>query len=220
MFQMEKQNLQTGAGGQCGDCNTCTRQCNYSVLGRRSHDGETLYTMIIYSENFAGILNQITAVFTRRQINIESLNVCASSTPGVHKYTITCWCTESMVKMLTKQIEKKIDVLQANYFTDEEIFFNESCLIKISTPVLLENNEVSKAIRRNGASIMEVNNTFSIVERKGKSNTITELYNALNALGAVIQFVRSGRIAVTRSHIEHLEAYLSERQNEINSHKS
>ena len=45
--------------------------------------------MLIYSENFAGILNQITAVFTRRQVNIESLNVCASSTPGVHKYTIT-----------------------------------------------------------------------------------------------------------------------------------
>ncbi|MBQ5374943.1 MAG: ACT domain-containing protein, partial [Bacteroidaceae bacterium] len=51
-----------------------------------------MYTMIIYSENFAGILNQITAVFTRRQVNIESLNVCASSTPGVHKYTITCFC--------------------------------------------------------------------------------------------------------------------------------
>jgi len=71
------------------------------------------YTMLIYSENFAGILNQITAVFTRRQVNIESLNVCASSTPGVHKYTITCNCTEEMAKMLTKQIEKKIDVLQA-----------------------------------------------------------------------------------------------------------
>ena len=31
-----------------------------------SHDGLTLYTLIVYSENFAGILNQITAVFTRR----------------------------------------------------------------------------------------------------------------------------------------------------------
>ncbi len=215
---MEKQNIQaSGAIGQCGDCNTCTRPCNNSVLGARDHDGQTLYTMIIYSENFAGILNQITAVFTRRQINIESLNVCASSTPGVHKYTLTCWCTESMAIMLTRQIEKKIDVLKANYFTDEETFFIETCLIKISTPALLENSEVSKVIRRNGASIMEVNDTFSIVERKGKSNTITKLYSALNELGAVIQFVRSGRIAVTRSHIEHLEAYLSARRSEFNA---
>ena len=29
-----------------------------------------LYTMLVYSENIAGILNQITAVFTRRQVNI------------------------------------------------------------------------------------------------------------------------------------------------------
>ena len=50
-----------------------------------THQGLTLYTLIIFSENYAGILNQITAVFTRRQVNIETLNVCASSTPGVHK---------------------------------------------------------------------------------------------------------------------------------------
>ena len=46
---------------------------------------KTLYTIIVHSENFAGLLNQVTAVFTRRQINIESLNVSASSIKGVHK---------------------------------------------------------------------------------------------------------------------------------------
>ena len=50
---------------------------------------QKLYTIIVHSENVAGVLNQVTAVFTRRQINIESLNVSASSIPGVHKYTIT-----------------------------------------------------------------------------------------------------------------------------------
>ena len=50
-----------------------------------------LYTIIVHSENIAGLLNQVTAVFTRRQINIESLNVSASSIKGVHKYTITAW---------------------------------------------------------------------------------------------------------------------------------
>ena len=42
-------------------------------------EGKTFYTLLVYSENIAGILNQITAVFTRRQVNIESLNVSASS---------------------------------------------------------------------------------------------------------------------------------------------
>lgn len=43
---------------------------------------KTLYTIIVHSENIAGLLNQVTAVFTRRQINIESLNVSASSIKG------------------------------------------------------------------------------------------------------------------------------------------
>ena len=49
-----------------------------------------LYTLLVYSENIAGILNQITAVFTRRQVNIESLNVSASSIKDIHKYTPFC----------------------------------------------------------------------------------------------------------------------------------
>ena len=78
---------------------------------------KTLYTLIVHSENIAGLLNQITAVFTRRQINIESLNVSASSIKGVHKYTITAWTTQDVIEKVVKQIEKKIDVLQAHYFT-------------------------------------------------------------------------------------------------------
>ena len=85
-------------------------------------DDKKLYTLLVYSENIAGILNQITAVFTRRQVNIESLNVSASSIPGVHKYTITAWHNdEQEIIKITKQIEKKIDVVKANYYTDEQL---------------------------------------------------------------------------------------------------
>ena len=82
-------------GGQCGACETCGKCQTFDLAN--CPEGIKQYTIITYSENFAGILNQITAVFTRRQVNIESLNVCASSTPGVHKHTITCYCTEETV---------------------------------------------------------------------------------------------------------------------------
>ena len=60
-----------------------------SYLKFKVMSDKILYTIIVHSENIAGLLNQVTAVFTRRQINIESLNVSASSIKGVHKYTIT-----------------------------------------------------------------------------------------------------------------------------------
>ena len=80
-------------------------------------DNKKLYTIIVHSENIAGLLNQVTAVFTRQQLNIESLNVSASSIKGVHKYTITCWCTPALIEKVVKQIHAdfgSIDVLVNN----------------------------------------------------------------------------------------------------------
>ena len=197
------------------DCQTC-QKCAPAPKSELTHsatdEGETLYTFLIYSENTPGLLSQITAVFTRRQVNIESLNVCASSTPGVHKFTITCYCTEAMAKMLTKQMEKRIEVLRANYYTDDEIFILETALVKISTPLLIQNKAVSKVVRLHDAHIVEVNPTYATVEKTGITTSILSLYEALNKLGVVLQFVRSGRIAITKSRVEHLDAYLTARE--------
>ena len=156
---------------------------------------KTLYTIIVHSENIAGLLNQVTAVFTRRQINIESLNVSASSIQGVHKYTITAWTDKDTIEKVVKQITKKMDVLQAHYFTDDEIYQHEIALYKVETPALEQTPEVSKVIRKNHARIVEVNPVFSIVELNGMSDDITHLYQELQAFGCVLQFVRSGRVA-------------------------
>ena len=157
-----------------------------------------LYTLLVYSENIAGLLNQITAVFTRRQVNIESLNVSASSTEGIHKYTITAWSDEEQIKIITRQIEKKIDIVKADYYTDDQVFIHEVALFKISTPVLLENPEVSRTIRRHDARMMEVNPTYSTVLIAGLTEDIADLFQQLKELDCILQFTRSGRIAVTR----------------------
>ena len=173
------------------------------------------YTLLVYSENVAGILNQITAVFTRRQMNIESLNVSASSIKGIHKYTITVWCALEEIAKITKQIEKKIDVIKADYYTDDEIFIHEVGLYKISTPILLDNPEVSRTIRKHDARMMEVNPTYSTVLLAGLTEDVTDLYRCLDSFGCLLQYTRSGRIAVTRSLEEPISEYLNE-QNQRN----
>ena len=183
------------------------------------NSNKTLYTIIVHSENIAGILNQITAVFTRRQINIESLNVSASSIKGVHKYTITCWTTPDVIDKVVTQIEKKIDVIQAHYFTDKEIFQREVAMYKVATPEFQANPEASKVIRRYSAHIVEVNPTFSIVEMVGMSDDITSLYQELKQLNCVLQFVRSGRIAVSSSCFERVNEYLAHREERYQNQK-
>ncbi len=173
---------------------------------------KTLYTLLVYSENIAGILNQITAVFTRRQVNIESLNVSPSSIEGIHKYTITAWSDEDQISKITRQIEKKIDVVKADYFTDSQLFIRETALYKLSTDIVFDNPEICRIIRRADASITEVNPTYVIVMKFGITADILKLYHKLNDYGCVLQYTRSGRIAVTRSTQEEVSEFLDERE--------
>jgi acetolactate synthase-1/3 small subunit len=170
------------------------------------------YTLLVYSENIAGILNQITAVFTRRQVNIESLNVSASSIKGIHKYTITVWSTPDQIIKITKQIEKKIDVIKANYYTDDELFIHEVGLYKISTPKLLSNPDISRTIRRHDARMMEVNPTYSTVLLAGLTDDVTDLYSCLDKFKCLLQYTRSGRIAVTRNFEEQITELLENQE--------
>ena len=121
-----------------------------------------------------------------------------------------------MVKMLKSQIEKRIDVLQARYFEDDDIFLRETSLLKISTPAMLDNPDVCRIVRQHGARIVEVNPTYAAIEKTGRTDEILSLFEALNNLGVVRQFARSGRICITRGTREQLDDYLAEREKEKN----
>jgi acetolactate synthase-1/3 small subunit len=170
-----------------------------------------LYTIIVYSENIAGILNQITIVFTRRQLNIESLNVSASSIKGIHKYTITTYTDEDTIQKVTKQIEKRIDVVKANYFTDEEIFYREVALYKIPTQELLDSRQVELIISKHNAHIIEINSTYTVIQKSGTTEETQLLYEDLKQI-KIVQFVRSGRIAITKSKEEKVSDFLAKRE--------
>lgn len=161
-----------------------------------------LYTIIIYTENIAGMLNQVTAEFTRRMMNIDTITASSSSVDGVHRYTISLWGEEDSVQKVTKRIAKKVDVLKADYYTDSEIFFQEVALYKLATSKVLENNEISRMIRHTAARVIDVNPNYTVVEFTGQTDDIMELYNEFVAKGCMLQFVKSGRVAVPRSSHE------------------
>ncbi|MDO4172976.1 MAG: acetolactate synthase small subunit [Prevotellaceae bacterium] len=192
------------------ETNNCCTKNNRPV--QEEHKGSPLYTLQVYTENIAGILNQITAVFTRRQINIESLNVSPSSIKGIHKYTITAYCDEPTIQKVVKQIEKKIDVVKAHYYLNSDLFLVEVALFKIATPQIMVNPEMSRAIRHANARITEVNETFCIVVCEGTTDHILNLFHELNKNpDNILQFTRSGRIAVTRNCQEEVSRFLHER---------
>ena len=172
---------------------------------------QTLYTVTVYSENQVGLLNQISIIFTRRQLNIESLSVSGSAIEGVHKFTITTYSDRETMEKLVKQIEKRIDVLRAFFYTDDEIIFQEVALYKVPTDKLLDDRSIEDLIRKHNARILEVNRTYTIIEKSGHPDETQSLFEELSRYD-VMQFVRSGRVAITKSTVEHVSIFLQEQQ--------
>lgn len=172
---------------------------------------QTLYTVTVYSENQVGLLNQISIIFTRRQLNIESLSVSGSAIEGVHKFTITTYSDRETMEKLVKQIEKRIDVLRAFFYTDDEIIFQEVTLYKVPTDKLLDDRSIEDLIRKHNARILEVNRTYTVIEKSGHPDETQSLFEELSRYD-VMQFVRSGRVAITKSTVEHVSIFLQEQQ--------
>lgn len=167
------------------------------------------YTITAFSENAVGLLNRITIIFTRRHINIESLTVSASAIRGVHKFTIVVNTTPTLIVKVTRQIERLVEVLKAYYHTNEDVVHQELALYKVPAQFLTENNVLEKIYRKFGASIISMTDQFAVIQMTGHREETRELFALLEPYG-VLQFTRSGRIAVNKDTRELLSEYLEQ----------
>jgi len=159
------------------------------------------FTVSVYTENNIGLLNRISAIFQRRHINIESINSSSSEIEGVTRWTILVNMTEDQMKKIIGQIEKQVEVIKAYYHTDEETIYQESCMFKIKSDLLIEERQIQNIIKESNARIVTVNKEFFVLEKSGRKSEVELLYRELSAFG-IMQFVRSGRIAVTKDEMK------------------
>lgn len=171
----------------------------------------TLYTIVVFSENHVGLLNQLSIIFTRRCLNIESISASACSTPGVHKITITCHSDAEMMDKVIKQIEKRIDVIRAFCYDDSEIVYQEVALYKVPTAKILDRNHVESIIRRHGARILDITPVYTVIEKTGHYDETEALFHELKRYD-IKQFMRSGRVVVTRLPFEAVDDFLALRE--------
>ena len=168
------------------------------------------FNITVFSENHIGLLTRITIVFTRRKVNIESLTVSESAIPGVYKFTIVVQTTREQTIKIVNQIEKQIDVLKAFYHTNDEIIYQEIALYKVPTEALYNSDTVEKIVRKASARILEITREYVVIEKTGHKEETQALFEELNQFN-VLQFIRSGRVALTRDPIERLSEFLRER---------
>jgi acetolactate synthase I/III small subunit len=156
------------------------------------------YTVTVYTENQIGLLNRIAIIFSRRKINIESMNTSPSEVEGIHRFTIVINETEDVVRKLCRQIEKQVEVLKAYYNTNDEIVWQELALYKVPTQVIAEKVKVERLLRQYGARAVAIRNDYTVFEATGQRDETDKLVSVLEPYG-LIEFVRSARVAIIKA---------------------
>lgn len=168
---------------------------------------ERTFTISVFTENSIGILNRITIIFTRRHLNIDSITASESEIKDVFRYTIVLRTTKEQVSKVIGQIEKLIEVFKAFVHEEWEIVHQEIALYKIKTDSLTSGN-IEKVIRENHARILTVDQNFMVIEKTGHVTETQLLFERLKPYG-ILEFARSGRVAVTKP-MKELSMYLKE----------
>ena len=154
------------------------------------------FTVSVYTENNVGILNRLSAIFLKRHINIESMTVSKSEIEDVHRFTFVVIVPKTLIRKVVGQLEKQIEVIRAFYHTEDEIIYNETALFKISSEHLYD-EKIQNKLKFRRAHIIFISEPYFVIEASGLKTDIDNMYEKLKPFG-LLQFVRSGRIAITR----------------------
>lgn len=154
--------------------------------------------MTVYTENQIGLLNRIAIMFSRRKINVESLNTSPTEVPGIHRFTIVINETEDVVRKLARQIEKQVDVLRCYYNTADEIVWQELAMYKVPTDEIAEKVKVERLLREYGARAVVIRKDYTVFETTGHREETDKLIAVLEPFG-LLEFVRSARVAIIKA---------------------
>lgn len=155
------------------------------------------YTITVYTENQVGLLNRIAIIFSRRKINIESLNTSPSEIDSVHRFNIVVNESEEVVRKVCRQIEKQVDVLKAYYNTNDEIVWQELAMYKVPTDIIAEEVKVERLLNQYGARVVVIRKDYTVFSVSGHREETDKLIKVLEPYG-LIEFVRSARVAIIK----------------------
>ncbi len=160
------------------------------------------YIVIAFTENQTGVLNRITALYLRRKINIETLKVSESSIKGISMFVISAFTTQEIIDKLAKQLRNIVEVIQVEYYSNDELITQEIALYNISSNIFEQSGTVDMIVREWNARIIEMNPSYVVVEKTGTREDIDTMRAELESKGLLTEFTRSGSVVLHREPVE------------------
>lgn len=154
------------------------------------------YILSVLVENHAGVLSKITALFSRRGFNIDSLAVGVTQDETVSRITIEVSGDESTVEQVSKQLNKLVDVIKIKTLKGEDAVKRGLVLVKIKTSQK-NRSEIIQITDIFRAKIVDVSQNTVTAEMTGNDNKIQAFLDILEPFG-IEEIVRTGMVALER----------------------
>jgi acetolactate synthase-1/3 small subunit len=154
-------------------------------------------TFCVYVEDRPGVLNRVASLFRRRAVNIDSLTVGRTETPGISRMTIVVDAPDqAAAERLEANIYKLVNVIRVDDVTAVPTVTRDLAMIKVTaTPE--SRTHVMQLVDVFRARVVDVAPESLIIETTGTEEKIEGLIEVLRPYG-VIEMVRTGRVAMAR----------------------
>ncbi|TDT67441.1 acetolactate synthase small subunit [Hypnocyclicus thermotrophus] len=154
------------------------------------------HVISVIVENKPGVLTRISALFSRRGFNIESLTVGHTENPKLSRMTIVVEGDTDILEQIEKQLYKLIDTLKVIDLPKDTSVNRELVLIK----VIADKKNRSEIIQFTDiyrGKIVDVGENTLTIEITGDDGKLEAFISMMSKFG-IKELVRTGKIALHR----------------------
>ena len=155
-----------------------------------------LRTLSVLVDNEAGVLSQVSRLFSRKGFNVESLAVGATDNPAISRMTIEVLANQNQTNLMCNQLAKMVPVHSVKLLNPNHSIRRELILYKVRAKNSDDKNEIIQIANIFRGSIIDVSKetlTLSVIGDEKK----TAVQELLAEFG-IVELVRTGMIALER----------------------
>ena len=154
-------------------------------------------TLVVLVDNEAGVLSQVSRLFSRKGYNIETLAVGTTARENLSRITIEVMTDDAHVQLLSNQLRKLIPVHSVKVLTEQKAIRRELIIVKMRTPTPGIRNEITQLANIFRASIIDVSIGTLSLAVIGEEQKLEGMINILKEF-EIMELVRTGVIALER----------------------
>ena len=155
------------------------------------------HTLAVLAENEAGVLSQVSRLFSRKGYNIESLAVGATEKPNVSRMTIEVMADDDHIELLSNQLRKLLPVHSVKILDPEMSVRRELVFYKVRVETSDKRSEIIQMANIFRANIIDVSINTVTLSMIGDASKSAAIEKILSEFG-ILELVRTGVIALER----------------------